>query len=602
MSSTSIINTYSISKSYGNEILFSNLSLSFSSDERLGLIGPNGSGKSTFLKILAGVETPDTGEIIQSRDTLIAYLSQENQFDSEKTVEETLLHSISEGAIEAEHYHRVRAVTQQPAFANINLKQKVGTLSGGGCKRLAIARALIQEPDLLLLDEPTNHLDMEGILWLESLLQRAPFSFMLVSHDRYFLENTTNRIVELNKQYPEGFLKVEGNYSNFLQKREALINQQLQQEQTLSNKVRREREWLQRSPKARTSKAQYRLDNAQQLQEELAVIKTRNAHHKTAVIDFEATSRKTKKLLEAQDIAMTRSGKRLFAQLSLQLSPGKCVGVLGRNGSGKSTLVSLLKGDLAPDSGSIKWADGVQIVAFDQKREQLNPELTLKQALCPLGDRVSFQGRSLHVSSWAKRFLFPSEKLVVPISQLSGGEQARVLIANLMLKPADILLLDEPTNDLDIPTLEVLEESLKDFLGAIVLITHDRFLLDRLSDTLLYLDGNGKAEFFADYLQWLEARDCGNLERHSLSGNPKASKKVPSGLSYEERKELNRIDKKIVKFEEMIKALQERLHDSAIESDSERLAELYGQIQEAENKIEQLYERWGVLEALNQNS
>lgn len=600
MSSTLIVSSYSISKSYGTHPLFSDISLGFSSDERLGLIGPNGSGKSTFLKILAGVEAPDTGEITRKRDTLIVYLPQEERFDPKKTIEETLLHSISGGSpIEPEHYRRVQAATEQAAFANI--EQKAGTLSGGEGKRLAIVRALIQEPDLLLLDEPTNHLDMEGILWLESLLQQASFAFVLVSHDRYFLENATHRMVELNRQYPEGFLKVEGNYSDFLQKRKALINQQLQQELILSNKVRREKEWLQRGPKARTSKAQYRLDNAQQLQDELAVIKARNAQNKTVDIDFEATGRKTKKLLEAQDIEMTRGGKRLFSHLTLQLSPGKCIGVLGRNGSGKSTLVNLLKGDLAPDSGSIKWADGIQVVTFDQKREQLDPELTLKQALCPIGDRVVFQGQSLHVSSWAKRFLFPSEKLAVPVSQLSGGEQARVLIANLMLRTADILLLDEPTNDLDIPTLEVLEESLKDFPGAIVLITHDRFLLDRLSDTLLYLDGNGKTEFFADYHQWLKARDSWSLGNKSSFGDaPKAKKETLQGLSHEERKELNRIEKKIARSEEAVRTLQQQIHDPAIMSNAERLAELHGQLQEAESKVEQLYGRWEELEALNQ--
>jgi ATP-binding cassette subfamily F protein uup len=600
MSSTLLISSHSIGKSYGTHSLFSAISLSFFSNERLGLIGPNGSGKSTLLKILAGVELPDSGKIIQKRDALIVYLSQEDQFDPEKTAEETLFSSLSEEHLDAEYYQRIREITRQVGFAN--REQKVGTLSGGWRKRLAITRALVQEPDLLLMDEPTNHLDIEGILWLEELLKQAPFAFVLVSHDRYFLENTTNRIVELNKQYPEGFLKVEGNYSSFLQKREAIINQQAQQELVLSNKVQRELEWLQRGPKARTSKARYRIDSAQQLQQELDAVKVRNTQSKVAEIDFETTPRKTKKLLEAQDLEISRGGKRLFTHLNLQLSPGKCVGVLGRNGSGKSTLIQLLKGDLAPDSGAIKWADGVQMVTFDQRREQLNPAQTLKQALCPLGDRVVFQGRSLHVTSWARRFLFPSEKLGLPVSQLSGGEQARVLIANLMLKPADILLLDEPTNDLDIPTLEVLEESLRSFPGAIVLITHDRFLLDRLSDTLLYLDGNGRVEFFADYHQWLKAKSSQLAIGISSDDVPKSEKKTSQGLSYEERKELHRIEQKIAKAEQVVSTLRQQLHDPEIMSDSERLAKLYAQLQEAENNVEQIYQRWEELELLNENN
>ncbi|QBQ53109.1 ABC-F family ATP-binding cassette domain-containing protein [Nitrosococcus wardiae] len=600
MSSNLLINSHAISKSYGTHTLFSDISLGFFSDERLGLIGPNGSGKSTLLKIFAGIENPDSGKIVQKRDALVVYLPQEDRFDPEKTVEETLFHALSEEHREAEHYQRLREISRQVVFPN--REQRVGTLSGGWRKRLAISQALIQEPDLLLMDEPTNHLDMEGILWLEGLLKQASFAFVLVSHDRYFLENTTNRIVELNKQYPEGFLKVEGNYSSFLQKREEMLNQQAQQELVLSNKVHRELNWLRRGPKARTSKARYRLDSAQQLQDELGAVKARNAQGKAAEIDFEATQRKTKKLLEAKDLGISRGGKQLFAHLGLQLSPGRCAGILGRNGSGKSTLMQLLKGDLSPDSGSIKWADGVQIVTFDQKREQLDPTQTLKEALCPQGDQVIFQGRALHIASWAKRFLFPSEKLGLPVSQLSGGEQARVLIANLMLKPADILLLDEPTNDLDIPTLEVLEESLQDFPGAIVLITHDRFLLDRLSDILLYLDGHGKAEIFADYHQWLEARNSQPSKEASTGHSPPPKQKVSQGLSYEERKELNRIEQKISKAEQVVDAFQQRLHDPEITSDFERLTELYAQLKEAENKVAQLYQRWEELELINQNN
>jgi ATP-binding cassette subfamily F protein uup len=600
MPSNLLISSHSISKSYGTHVLFSDISLSFFSNERLGLIGPNGSGKSTLLKILAGIELPDSGKIIQKRNIFIAYLPQEDQFDPEKTVEETLLSALPGGNLEAEYYQRIREITRQIGFAD--REQKVGTLSGGWRKRLAISRVLVQEPDLLLMDEPTNHLDMGGILWLEGLLKLSSFAFVLVSHDRYFLENTTNRIVELNKQYPEGFLKVEGNYSTFLQKRDSIINQQVQQELVLSNKVQRELEWLQKGPKARTSKARYRLDSAQQLQDELSATRARNAQSKAAEINFEATERKTKKLLEAQDIEISRGGRRLFAHLNLQLSPGKCVGVLGPNGSGKTTLIQLLRGKLTPDFGTITWAEGVQVVTFDQRREQLNPAQTLKQALCPLGDRVVFRGHSLHVATWAKRLLFPSEKLGLPVSQLSGGEQARVLIANLMLKPADILLLDEPTNDLDIPTLEVLEESLWDFPGAIILITHDRFLLDRLSNILLYFDGNGKAEFFADYHQWFEAKKSQLSTAVSSDDVPKSEKKTSLRLSYEERKELNRIEQKIAKAEQAVDTLRQQLHDPGIMSDSGCLAKLYAQLQEAENNVEQIYQRWEELELLNKSN
>ena len=599
MSSTLFISTHSICKAYGTHALFSDISLGFFSNERMGLIGPNGSGKSTLLKILAGIESPDSGNVSRKRGINLVYLPQEDRFDLTKTIEETLFDSLPDIWRDSGHCQETREMLRRMEFSDTG--QKVGTLSGGWRKRLAVVRALIQKPDLLLMDEPTNHLDLEGILWLESLLRQAPFAFVLVSHDRYFLEHTTNRIVELNRLYPDGFLKVDGNYSEFLQKREAFINTQAQQEAVLSNKVKRELEWLRRGPKARSTKARYRIESAHQLQDELSTVKSRNVQNKASLIDFEATNRKTKRLLEAEDIGISRGGKRLFGHLNLKLSPGMCLGVLGRNGSGKSTLMHMLKGDMAPDSGSIKEADGLRIVMFDQRREQLDQNKTLRQALCPEGDSVLFQGRSIHVASWAKRFLFPPEKLALPVSQLSGGEQARVLIANLMLKPADILLLDEPTNDLDIPTLEVLEESLEEFPGAIVLITHDRFLMDRLSDMLLYLDSKGNAEFFADYDQWLQSQTSQASPESPSRDERKLSKKIPPPkLSYEEQKELGRMDKKLEKAEETVAEINRQLHAPEIMSDAERLMELCARLKEAESKMEELYQRWYELEELSQ--
>ena len=318
----------------------------------------------------------------------------------------------------------------------------------------------------------------------------------------------TNRIVELNRIYPDGCLRVEGNYPAFIERRADFIQAQNRQEAALSNKVRREIEWLRRGPKARRTKAKYRIDSAHELQDELGAVRARNALERRAQIEFDATGRRTRKLLQASGIALARGERPLFAGVDFTLSPGTCLGILGPNGSGKSSLLQLLSGELDPDAGTIERADGVQIVVFDQKREQLDPAQTLKEALCPSGDAVVFQGRQLHIVSWAKRFLFPPDQLPLPVARLSGGEKSRLLIARLMLRPADILLLDEPTNDIDIPTLEMLEESLMEFRGAIVLITHDRLLLDNLSDRLLCLDGRGQAEFFADHDQWLAAREA----------------------------------------------------------------------------------------------
>lgn len=598
MAPSSLISTHFTSKAYGAQPLFTDISVQVFDNERLGLIGPNGAGKSTFLKILADMETADSGEISRKRNIHMIYLPQDDVLSPEKTIEETLFHVIPK-ELEAWQVSKRRQEIMSLIGVD-NTKQKVKTLSGGWRKRLVIGQALFQKPELLLMDEPTNHLDLEGILWLEKLLNDAPFAFVLVSHDRFFLENTTNRIVELNQRYPEGVLKVEGNYSAFVEKREKYIHEQAKLETVLSNKVRREIEWLRRGPKARTTKARYRIDKAHQLQESLGAVKDRNAQNRSVDITFNTTHRKTKILLDAQNMRKTLGGKLLFGNLSLKLTPGIRIGVMGQNGTGKSTLIQILNRNLAPDAGSLKVAEGLQVVTFDQIRELSEGSQTLRQALSPEGDTVIYQGRSFHVTAWAKRFLFQKDQLGMSVSGLSGGEKARVLIANLMLQPADVLLLDEPANDLDIPTLEVLEESLEEFPGAIVLITHDRFLMERLCDLLLYLDGDGGSEYFADYHQWLQySKD--RLSAISQSGESSQSppNKKPRKLAYEEHKELNRIERQIEKAEGIADNLKRQVHDPAIMCDAVRLAEKYAEHQEAQKKVEQLYERWEGLEALS---
>lgn len=598
--STLQVSIQSLSKSYGIHDLFSGISLGIFDDERIGLIGPNGSGKSTLLKLLAGLEKPDEGKVIPKGGVHIVYLPQNDILDPQKTIREILEEVLPDGLEYAEQDPSFRKAQRLLDFQDFD--QKIGTLSGGWHKRVTIVRALLQKPDILLMDEPTNHLDLDGILWLESFLKQASFAFVLVSHDRFFLENTTNRIIELNRRYPEGFLKVEGNYSLFLDQRDTFIDEQNQQEQVLANKVRREVEWLQRGPKARTTKSQSRIDSAHQLQGELSSVKNRNSQNRAVQIDFEGTERKTKILMEAKAISFARGEQKFFEKLNFQLTPGKCLGILGRNGSGKSTLMQLITGELTPDSGEVTHATGARIVVFDQKREQLNPNQTLKQALGPAGDSVIFQGRPIHIVTWAKRFLFPSEYLGMPVSQLSGGEQARVLIANLMLQPADILLLDEPTNDLDIPTLEVLEDSLREFAGAIVLVTHDRFLMDRLSSNVLYLDGSGKTEHFEDYAQWLQAYRSTKSPSQSSESNKddSSSQKKPKRLSYEEQKELNKINKKIEKSEELLITLQNQFQDHQVVSNGKRLQELTLQIEDLKKGIAELYQRWEILESLKE--
>ena len=307
---------------------------------------------------------------------------------------------------------------------------------------------------------------------------------MVVSHDRYFLENVARRMLELDRAYPEGSSQVEGTYSDLLERRDEVRRNQAEYQETLANRARREVEWLRRGPKARGTKAKARIQEAHRLLDELAGGQGARAvgRHRGG-IDFAASGRKTKKLLSAEGLAKTFDGRPVFAGggVDLLIRPGSRLGVLGPNGSGKTTLLSMLAGELEPDAGEIERAQFLKTVLFEQSRETLDRSVSLRRALAPEGDSVLYEDRSIHVASWAKRFLFRAEQLDTPVSRLSGGEQARILIARLMLRPADLLILDEPTNDLDIPTLEVLEESLLEFPGGLVLVTHDRYLLDRVS-------------------------------------------------------------------------------------------------------------------------
>ena len=341
-----------------------------------------------------------------------------------------------------------------------------GKLSGGWRKRLAIVAALASDPDLVLMDEPTNHLDIEGILWLEKTIANPSFATLTVSHDRRFLESIANRTIELGRAYPDGFLSHDGPYSEFIVKREEFLAAQAGREQALASGVRREIEWLQRGAKARTTKAKGRIERANDMMSELGDLRQRNAQTAASKIDFSASGRQTRKLIQLKHVSKSLGDRELFRDISFTLAPKTKLGLLGPNGSGKSTLIRLLNEQLTPDTGEIVRAPQLRVVVFDQHREQLDPAQTLRRSLSPAGDVLSYQGNSMHISAWAQKFLFRGDQLDLPVSELSGGEQARVLIARLMLLPADVLILDEPTNDLDIATLDVLENSLDEFAGA----------------------------------------------------------------------------------------------------------------------------------------
>lgn len=574
-----LLSCQSVSKSYNSRPLFRDITLILDEDERLGLIGPNGSGKSTLMKIFAGLVSPDEGAVTTKKGLRIAYVPQDEKFPAGKTVHELVLNAVP--AETDEHMKEAEASIMLSKMEFSSPDQLAGTLSGGWRKRLSIACRLIKNPDLLLLDEPTNHLDLDGVLWLENLLDESRFAFAVVTHDRTFLENVCNRIVELNATYAEGYLSVEGGYSDFLLQREQYMTAQAHLEQAMASKLRREIAWLQRGARARQKKSSGRIREAAKLIDEHAEVKFRNRQDVSIDVDFSATGRKTKELIVVKGIEKTIGGRKLFSGLEFALRPGTKLGLIGPNGSGKTTLLRILAGELQPDSGTIKRADGLRVVMFDQNREQLDQTKSLKESLCPSGDSVIYRDRSLHVATWARKFLFKTDQLNMPISYLSGGEQARILIANLMLKPADILILDEPTNDLDIPSLEVLEESLEDFPGAVVLVTHDRYLLDNVSNATLTLDG-GTREAPAPQKTAKEPATVAAPKRRGLSTN--------------EKNELETIHTKIENAETEVTRIEAQLSDPNIASNHVRLQQIMNEVEDAKRKVEALYTRWEDLE------
>ncbi len=598
-----IINAQDISKSFGANPLFQHVSFTVSERDRIGLIGPNGSGKSTLLRIpWPEMCAPIAERVAVRKRTRLSYVEQDSTFKPGDTIRSVAQTAMGRASVpESERGTRFAETLGRAGFED--LEAEAAALSGGWRKRLAIVEALVQAPDILLLDEPTNHLDLEGIEWLEELLQDAPFACVVVSHDRYFLENVATQMAELNRTYPDGVLRINGSYTRFLEKKEEFLHAQSKRQEALENLVHREIEWLRRGAKARTRKSKARIDKAGELMGELADLNARTRSG-TAVIDFSATDRKTKRLVELEDVTCEMGGRKLFSELNFVVTAGMRVGLVGPNGSGKTSLLRLLRGETSPASGEVHRADWLRVVYFDQTRE-LDPDITLRRALAPEGDSVVYQDRMTHVASWAAKFLFSGEQLNQPVGKLSGGERARVLIAQLMLQPADILLLDEPTNDLDIPTLDILEESLLEFRGSLVLVTHDRYMLDRVSTVVIGLDGHGGAGLFADYSQWevwlaeRERAARGGTEKTTASetangrGEQRSAKKK---LSYLEAREYDSIEQRVADAEEILQAKRVQLEDPKIVTDSERLMAAQAEMVEAQEKVDTLYARWAELE------
>ena len=552
---------------------------------------------------MAGLETPDEGIVTRRQHLRVAYVAQDTQFLLKKTVGKVLHESaIQAGLAEGEEHIRVSEVLGRVGFSSES--QQVAVLSGGWIKRLAIACALVQNPDVLLLDEPTNHMDVEGLSWLARFMVQTPSAWVLVSHDRWFLEQTTNRMAELHSRYVDGILTFPGSYSQFLEKREAFQQAQEQQVQALAGKVRREEAWLRRGPKARTTKAKYRVETAKALQVELAETTTRLRQQEVS-IDFVGSGRRTKQLMEVTGLSKAFGSRPIIQNLEMMVSPGRAIGIIGQNGSGKSTLLKLLAKELEPDQGRVKYAENLQVVYFDQNRAHLDPRLTLRRTLVESGDSVIYRGQAIHLAGWAKRFRFLPEQLDLPVECLSGGEQARAVMARFMLQPADVLIVDEPTNDLDIPTRETLEESFMDFPGALILVTHDRYMLQEVCGEFVGLDGQGAHGHFATYEQWESWLTRQEKRTNQVSNSTQTGRGARKGvkqkkLSYKEQQEYDGMEQRILEAETARDVGRAKVEDPAVASDHLRLQEAYDNLKEADQEVERLYARWAELEAKHQ--
>jgi ATP-binding cassette subfamily F protein uup len=602
-----LLGAQGISKTFADRFLFQKISFSLESGERVGLIGPNGAGKSTLLRILAGQLSPDEGQLSVQRGLRIGFLEQVPRFDPAASV----LAAVMESAADPHDWEEIARA--QALLAKLELsdraEDRVDALSGGWRKRVALVRELMKQPDLLLLDEPTNHLDVESILWLEEFLAGAPFATLTITHDRVFLQRVSTRILELNRRYANGLLSVKGDYVRYLETKDEMLAAQAVQETRLRNTLRRETEWLRRGAKARTTKQQARIQRHGEIAGAVDELRVRNAESAVR-LDFQGLDRNPKRMVEAEGISLSygapgaddgpraAGGRLVVPKFDLLITPKSRVGLLGPNGSGKSSLIRLLLGLATPDTGTVKRAEGLKPLYFEQNRDSLDPELSVLRTVCDRGDHVDYAGTRVHVRSYLDRFLFSGNQVEMKVGRLSGGEQARLLLARLMLEESNLLVLDEPTNDLDITTLDLLQEMLLEYPGAVLVASHDRYFLDQVSNLILGFGrtaaGSPVIEKFASLAQWedwherLEEAKKAPAKAAQAKGAPAPKKR----LGFKEQRELDGMEANIEKAETRLAELTAESARPEVVANASRLLEITTEMAKLEAEIARLYRRW----------
>ncbi|MBY0452256.1 MAG: ATP-binding cassette domain-containing protein, partial [Bdellovibrionaceae bacterium] len=452
-----LVSAHQITKSFAAKTLFQNISFAISTSERIGLIGPNGAGKSTLLSIISKNLTADRGQISFSNELKLAYLKQTPILNQDLNIYEILM-SYSDDEYDSDNIQLAFELISKLELDSgpEGVEKKVGSLSGGWQKKVALACELMKKPNLLLLDEPTNHLDLESILWLEGFLQKTrDLSIVTVTHDRRFLQNTCKIIFDLNPQLPSGLLKTDGTYADHIESKMMLLDGQKRLEDKRRNTMTREKEWLARGPQARLTKQKARIERGYELIDEVKALETQNAQ-RNLKLDFGETDKSPKNLIEAKNISKSFGGRTLFKNFSVMVRPKHRYGLIGTNGAGKSTLLRSLLGQMPVDEGTVRVNEDIDISYFEQGKQQLDLNKSVLQCIAEEGDYVHFQGQAVFARSYLSRFYFNAQQMDMPAKQLSGGELSRLIIAQMMLKKSHVLVLDEPTNDLDVETLEAL--------------------------------------------------------------------------------------------------------------------------------------------------
>ncbi len=589
-----LLSVHELKFAFAHRVLFEGLTFSVSTGEKIALIGQNGAGKSTLMKIIAGLMDPDSGSVTRGRGLKVGYLPQNPDLDENLSARD----AVYQGVASDEDWSGISAAEEAMSRLSIPVDTRVSSLSGGWKKKVALARELARSPDVLLLDEPTNHLDVESILWLEDFVKASPLCVITISHDRAFLNRVARRTVEVDRRNPGGILSVEGNLDRFFQVKEEYLEAQAAREESLKNVLRREIEWLKRGAKARTTKQKARIDRAEDLKVEVQDLGQKNRQG-SVKLEFESSGRGPKKLIEMKSISKAYGDRTIFSDFSLLVTPETRLGLMGKNGAGKSTLIRMIAGVEEADQGELRRADRLEVLYFEQNRETLDPGISVLRTVCPSGETVEFQGRKMHVRSYLDRFLFSGGEVEVMVEKLSGGEQARLLLARMMLRPGNLLILDEPTNDLDLQTLDVLEDCLREFPGAVILVSHDRSFMSAVCDDILALPENVR---FSDVFQWEDwfkreqkrAQDAARAKaQEAVLMQPKLERRR---LSYKEQLEFDRMEETILEKETELGELEAHSARPEIVSNSVELLKTTERMGQLQSKIEKLYARWAELE------